>query len=143
MKNRWINLLFLLLIVLISALSYRLFFLDQTREAARLMINILKPLSHLLVILVLFVILRSLVKRGLRGVRLAISDAHEGLTKAIQKVLSGASWQRCRVTACKPRSFSPYCRLRYCRLLHCSSWPRALSTISCWNLRPIQPIPGS
>jgi transposase-like protein len=41
--------------------------------------------------------LRSLVKRGLRGVRLVISDAHEGLTKALQSVLAGASWQRCRV----------------------------------------------
>jgi putative transposase len=41
--------------------------------------------------------LRSLVKRGLRGVRLVISDAHEGLRQAIAKVLSGASWQRCRV----------------------------------------------
>jgi transposase-like protein len=41
--------------------------------------------------------LRSLVKRGLKGVRLVVSDAHEGLKKATQKVLSGASWQRCRV----------------------------------------------
>ena len=41
--------------------------------------------------------LRGLVKRGLRGVKLVISDAHEGLKKAIAKVLSGASWQRCRV----------------------------------------------
>ena len=41
--------------------------------------------------------LRSLVRRGLRGVRLVISDAHEGLKQAIGKVLSGASWQRCRV----------------------------------------------
>ena len=41
--------------------------------------------------------LRSLVDRGLRGVRLAISDAHTGLKKAIECVLSGASWQRCRV----------------------------------------------
>ena len=41
--------------------------------------------------------LRGLVKRGLRGVKLVISDAHEGLKKAITKVLSGASWQRCRV----------------------------------------------
>jgi putative transposase len=40
--------------------------------------------------------LRSLVKRGLRGVRLVISDAHEGL-KPISGVLSGSSWQRCRV----------------------------------------------
>jgi transposase-like protein len=41
--------------------------------------------------------LRSLVKRGLRGVRLVISDAHEGLKQAISTVLSGTSWQRCRV----------------------------------------------
>jgi putative transposase len=41
--------------------------------------------------------LRSLVKRGLRGVRLVISDAHEGLKQAIATVLSGAAWQRCRV----------------------------------------------
>src|SRR5262249_33685667 len=41
--------------------------------------------------------LRGLVKRGLRGVRLVISDAHEGLKKALSTVLSGASWQRCRV----------------------------------------------
>jgi len=41
--------------------------------------------------------LRSLVKRGLRGVRLVISDAHEGLKQAISTVLSGTTWQRCRV----------------------------------------------
>jgi putative transposase len=41
--------------------------------------------------------LRSLVKRGLRGVRLVISDAHEGLKQAIATVLTGATWQRCRV----------------------------------------------
>jgi putative transposase len=41
--------------------------------------------------------LRSLVKRGLTGVRLVISDAHEGLKQAIGAVLSGAAWQRCRV----------------------------------------------
>ena len=41
--------------------------------------------------------LRSLVRRGLRGVRLVISDAHEGLKHAVGKVLGGASWQRCRV----------------------------------------------
>ena len=40
--------------------------------------------------------LRSLARRGLRGVKLVISDAHEGLKAAISKVLS-ASWQRCRV----------------------------------------------
>ena len=41
--------------------------------------------------------LRSLVKRGLRGVRLVTSDAHEGLKPAISTVLSGAMWQRCRM----------------------------------------------
>jgi putative transposase len=41
--------------------------------------------------------LRSLVKRGLKGVKLVVSDAHEGLKAAIQKVLSGSTWQRCRV----------------------------------------------
>src|SRR3954464_7216756 len=40
--------------------------------------------------------LRSLTRRGLRGVQLVISDAHEGLKAAITKVLS-ATWQRCRV----------------------------------------------
>src|ERR1700747_3681927 len=40
--------------------------------------------------------LRSLTRRGLRGVKLVISDAHEGLKAAITKVLS-ATWQRCRV----------------------------------------------
>jgi putative transposase len=40
--------------------------------------------------------LRSLARRGLRGVKLVVSDAHEGLKAAITKVL-GATWQRCRV----------------------------------------------
>ena len=40
--------------------------------------------------------LRSLTRRGLRGVKLVISDAHEGLKAAAAKVL-GATWQRCRV----------------------------------------------
>ena len=41
--------------------------------------------------------LRSLVNRGLQGVQLVTSDAHEGLKAAIAQVLAGASWQRCRV----------------------------------------------
>lgn len=41
--------------------------------------------------------LRSLVARGLRGVRLVTSDAHRGLKSAVGTVLVGASWQRCRV----------------------------------------------
>jgi len=40
--------------------------------------------------------LRSLTRRGLRGVKLVISDSHEGLKKAAAKVLT-ATWQRCRV----------------------------------------------
>lgn len=41
--------------------------------------------------------LKGLVARGLSGVQLAMSDAHEGLKGAIAAVLQGASWQRCRV----------------------------------------------
>ncbi len=41
--------------------------------------------------------LRSLRVRGLSGVRLVISDAHEGLKGAIEAVLLGSAWQRCRV----------------------------------------------
>jgi putative transposase len=40
--------------------------------------------------------LRSLTRRGLRGVKLVISDAHEGLKAAVGKVLK-TTWQRCRV----------------------------------------------
>ena len=40
--------------------------------------------------------LKSLLKRGLKGVKLVISDAHEGLKAAIARVLR-AGWQRCRV----------------------------------------------
>jgi len=40
--------------------------------------------------------LRKLTRRGLRGVKLVISDAHEGIKAAAAKVLL-ASWQRCRV----------------------------------------------
>lgn len=41
--------------------------------------------------------LRQLVRRGLRGVKLVVSDAHSGLKAAVGKVLPGATWQRCRV----------------------------------------------
>lgn len=40
---------------------------------------------------------RSLRARGLSGVRLVISDAHQGLKAAIAAVFLGAAWQRCRV----------------------------------------------
>ena len=41
--------------------------------------------------------IRSLVLRGLHGVRLVISDDHAGLVKAIREQLLGSGWQRCRV----------------------------------------------
>lgn len=40
--------------------------------------------------------LRRLTRRGLRGIKLVISDAHEGIKAAVTKVLC-ATWQRCRV----------------------------------------------
>ena len=40
--------------------------------------------------------LRKLTRRGLRGVKLVVSDAHEGIKAAVSKVLT-ATWQRCRV----------------------------------------------
>lgn len=54
--------------------------------------------------------LQDLVARGVRGVRLVISDAHAGLNQAIAEVFVGASWQRCRVhflrnvLACVPKT---------------------------------------
>jgi putative transposase len=40
--------------------------------------------------------LRKLARRGLRGVKLVVSDAHEGIKAAVSKLLC-AGWQRCRV----------------------------------------------
>jgi len=40
--------------------------------------------------------LRSLARRGLRGVKLIISDAHEGIKASVSRVF-GVAWQRCRV----------------------------------------------
>jgi putative transposase len=40
--------------------------------------------------------LRGLARRGLRGVKLVVSDAHEGIKAAVSKVMH-ATWQRCRV----------------------------------------------
>jgi transposase-like protein len=51
--------------------------------------------------------LRSLKARGLAGVRLVISDAHEGLRAAIRKSLQGASWQRCRVHYVRKNLLAP------------------------------------
>jgi putative transposase len=41
-------------------------------------------------------LLKGLVKRGLKVVKLVISDAHDGLRHVIARVL-GATWQTCRV----------------------------------------------
>jgi putative transposase len=48
--------------------------------------------------------LRSLLKRGLMGVKLVISDAHEGLKAAVGSVFAGTSWQRCRVHTIRTQS---------------------------------------
>ena len=47
--------------------------------------------------------LRKLRQRGLRGVKLVVSDAHDGLKAAIAKLLN-ASWQRCRVHTIRTQS---------------------------------------
>src|SRR3712207_1324094 len=47
--------------------------------------------------------LKSLVRRGLRGVKLVISDAHEGLKAAVARVLR-ATWQRCWVHTIRTQS---------------------------------------
>jgi hypothetical protein len=47
--------------------------------------------------------LKGLLRRGLKGVRLVVSDAHEGLKAAIPRVL-GATWQRCRVHTIRTQS---------------------------------------
>lgn len=58
--------------------------------------------------------LRSLAARGLAGVQLVISDAHQGLKDAIAAVFSGAAWQRCRTHFARnlltrvPKSAQPF-----------------------------------
>jgi hypothetical protein len=47
--------------------------------------------------------LRKLTRSGLRGVKLVISDAHEGIKAAVSKVLS-ATWQRCYVQTIRTQS---------------------------------------
>jgi len=42
-------------------------------------------------------VMRSLVDRGLRGMKLVVSDAHRGIRAAIDRHLQGAAWQRCQV----------------------------------------------
>ena len=60
------------------------------------------------------VFLGDLTARGLAGVQLVVSDDHRGLTKAIDGLLPGASWQRCRThfmrnLLCRvPKSAQPF-----------------------------------
>jgi putative transposase len=60
------------------------------------------------------VFLAGLVERGLSGVQLVVSDDHRGLTKAIDALLPGAGWQRCRThfmrnLLCRvPKSAQPF-----------------------------------
>lgn len=71
--------------------------------------------------------LRSLVRRGLQGVQLVISDAHEGLKAAIAQVLTGATWQRCRV------HFTLAPRLRAAQVQVCATcWRISRTPISPW-----------
>jgi transposase-like protein len=60
------------------------------------------------------VFLAGLVERGLSGVQLVVSDDHRGLTNAIDALLPGAGWQRCRTHFMRnlltrvPRSAQPF-----------------------------------
>jgi putative transposase len=62
--------------------------------------------------------LRDLVRRGLGGVRVVVSDSHEGLKTALAKVLSAAQWQRSSVHNACGRD-GPAC--------HPHRWERALA----------------
>jgi transposase-like protein len=64
---------------------------DGVREVLGLDVTASEDLEHWRTFL------QSLMARGVRGVRLVISDAHPGLKQAIAEVFLGASWQRCRV----------------------------------------------
>ena len=55
-------------------------------------------------------LLRGLLDRGLKGVRLVISDDHEGIKAAISGELAGAGWQRCIVHIIRTQSGSGRCR---------------------------------
>ena len=48
--------------------------------------------------------LKGLLRRGLKGVKLVVSDAHEGLKAAIRRVLGATTWQRCRVHTSRTQS---------------------------------------
>lgn len=60
-------------------------------------------------------LLRGLTDRGLKGVRLVVSDDHEGIKTAVFGELPGAEWQRCAV------HFQRNVLSHVCRL---ARWPR-------------------
>ena len=64
--------------------------------------------------------LRKLRRRGLRGVKLVVSDAHEGIKAAVAKLMN-ATWQRCRCIRCATRSPTP---ARAAAGSSLPSWPR-------------------
>lgn len=64
---------------------------DGVREVLGLEVTASEDLEHWRTFL------QSLVARGVRGVRLVVSDSHKGLRQAISEVFVGSSWQRCRV----------------------------------------------
>ena len=69
--------------------------------------------------------LRSLVRRGLRRVRLVVSDAHEGPKAALDHVLIGAAWQRCGYALCA------------------TFWPMSPGRIGRWSPRRCAPFSPS
>jgi transposase-like protein len=79
--------------------------------------------------------LESLLKRGLRGVKLVISDNHFGLKAARQAVLGGVPWQRLPVPTCNrmPRRMS---RARNCK-------PRWRKTFASSSMPPTGPQPSN
>jgi len=68
--------------------------------------------------------LRKLARRGLRGVKLVISDAHEGIRAAVSKILS-ATWQRCRVGLLKKGSGADSMSWAVHGNATCSAWTSA------------------
>ena len=93
--------------------------------------------------------LASLQQRGLAGVRLVVSDAQVGLTKAVSRMVQGSSWQRCRVhfarnllqTVPKAQQEMVAAMLTGKFPGRLSSWPRPGRT--CWRSAISQPATGA
>jgi putative transposase len=80
--------------------------------------------------------LRALKTRGLGGVQLVISDAHAGLKAAIEAVLLGAAWQRCRISCATFWRRSPKATPRWSRLRSAPSSPSPIPPTSANNSPP-------